>query len=441
MKRLNDTETPIFILLCVLCFQGQPFKDCIIMILHHCRTGIDALYTVSYLWYPSIGMATAVIVGLIVSSITGILHLSFKKNRPSRYTTLKRRHFNVDSTCHAGWCYILSKFYIHSENGSTLKGKNLESTMIMVARKLQAYMLVWIFTSSNIYHSTLFPKYLRNNLDSTSTNSYLTPRTTKPTIRLVRSEKTQISLRIRAVWSESSLIVCAVYSQRGINREVLPYWMDVQADRSLCWSYKSYCRFVVRLLICNFEQQVRPHQWSLYHFSTIFKTSWNARNDHKEPENKLYTTMKIQTQLQSKYKLHYNQNTNYATMKIQTILQWKYKLRYSQNTNYTPIKVQTTLQWKYKICYNKKQTTLQSKYKLHYNENTKYATIKIQTTLQWKYKIRYNKKQTTLRSKYKLHYNENTKYATERIQTTLQWSTGMCFRPSRNTNTSCYEDN
>ena len=46
-------------------------------------------------------------------------------------------------------------------------------------------------------------------------------RTTKPTIRLVRPAKTQISLRIRAVWSESSLIACAFFRlqaiQRGIN--------------------------------------------------------------------------------------------------------------------------------------------------------------------------------------------------------------------------------
>ena len=35
------------------------------------RSGIDLLYTVSYLWYPSIGAATVVVVGLIVSFITG----------------------------------------------------------------------------------------------------------------------------------------------------------------------------------------------------------------------------------------------------------------------------------------------------------------------------------------------------------------------------------
>ena len=35
------------------------------------RSGIDLLYSVSYLWYSSIGAATVIIVGLIVSFITG----------------------------------------------------------------------------------------------------------------------------------------------------------------------------------------------------------------------------------------------------------------------------------------------------------------------------------------------------------------------------------
>ena len=49
----------------------------------------------------------------------------------------------------------------------------------------------------------------------------MSQRTTKPTIRLLRSAKTQISLRICAVWSEYSLIAYAFYSlqatQRGLN--------------------------------------------------------------------------------------------------------------------------------------------------------------------------------------------------------------------------------
>ncbi|XP_048236774.1 sodium-coupled monocarboxylate transporter 1-like [Haliotis rufescens] len=38
-------------------------------------TGISALYTVSYLWYPAIGASTVIVVGLIVSAITGMNRL------------------------------------------------------------------------------------------------------------------------------------------------------------------------------------------------------------------------------------------------------------------------------------------------------------------------------------------------------------------------------
>ena len=48
--------------------------------------------------------------------------------------------------------------------------------------------------------------------------SYVSQRTKNPTIRLVRPAKTQTSLRIHAVWSESSLIAWAFYSLRAIQR-------------------------------------------------------------------------------------------------------------------------------------------------------------------------------------------------------------------------------
>ena len=45
----------------------------------------------------------------------------------------------------------------------------------------------------------------------------LSKRTTKPTKQLVRPAKTQISLRIHAVWSELSLIASAFYSLQAIH--------------------------------------------------------------------------------------------------------------------------------------------------------------------------------------------------------------------------------
>ena len=65
----------------------------------------------------------------------------------------------------------------------------------------------------------------------------------------MRPAKIQISLRLLAVWSESSLITCARYSplpsgyRKRDKREPLQNWVDVQADRSLCWLYRSDSRF------------------------------------------------------------------------------------------------------------------------------------------------------------------------------------------------------
>ena len=56
---------------------------------------------------------------------------------------------------------------------------------------------------------------------------------------LVRPAKTQIRLRIRAVWSESSLIACAFYSFRAIKKRDEWVPLDVQPDLRLWWSHRS----------------------------------------------------------------------------------------------------------------------------------------------------------------------------------------------------------
>ena len=67
---------------------------------------------------------------------------------------------------------------------------------------------------------------------------------TKRTIRLVRPAKTQIRLRIliRVSVDRICLLQPPGYPKRA-TREPLPYSNGVQADRSLCWSRRSYCRF------------------------------------------------------------------------------------------------------------------------------------------------------------------------------------------------------
>ena len=74
---------------------------------------------------------------------------------------------------------------------------------------------------------------------------YMSQRKTKPTTILVRPVKTQISLRICAVWSESSLIPCAFYSlqaiQRGIKKNACPTgWMY-----RLTWVFDGHTGLIV----------------------------------------------------------------------------------------------------------------------------------------------------------------------------------------------------
>ena len=62
----------------------------------------------------------------------------------------------------------------------------------------------------------------------------------------LRPAKTQISLGIRPVWSESSL--CAQWVAKDpsflhADSEVWSEWVDAQADRSLRWAHMPYCWF------------------------------------------------------------------------------------------------------------------------------------------------------------------------------------------------------
>ena len=47
---------------------------------------------------------------------------------------------------------------------------------------------------------------------------------------------------IRVFADRMCLLKPPIYPKRD-KREPLPYWVDVQADLSLCWSHRSYCRF------------------------------------------------------------------------------------------------------------------------------------------------------------------------------------------------------
>ena len=57
---------------------------------------------------------------------------------------------------------------------------------------------------------------------------------------------------------------------KRIEREPLPYWVDVQADLSLCWSHRSYSRFYHALahFLCFVLPQDPYIRIFLYHANT-----------------------------------------------------------------------------------------------------------------------------------------------------------------------------
>ena len=63
---------------------------------------------------------------------------------------------------------------------------------------------------------------------------HMSQRTTKPKISLVRLIK---------VFADRMCLLQLPGHPKRDEREPLPYWVDVQADLSLCWLHRSYCRF------------------------------------------------------------------------------------------------------------------------------------------------------------------------------------------------------
>ena len=55
-------------------------------------------------------------------------------------------------------------------------------------------------------------------------------------------------------------------------REPLPYWVDVQADLSLCWSHRSYCRFYL-VLAHLYMAFVTWRCWALVPLSVVHLTA------------------------------------------------------------------------------------------------------------------------------------------------------------------------
>ena len=75
--------------------------------------------------------------------------------------------------------------------------------------------------------------------------------TTKPTIRLVWPAKTLISLRIRAVWSESSLIAYALNSLQAVQRGMNENSCHIGFMYRLIWVFASRINLIVGFVVAG----------------------------------------------------------------------------------------------------------------------------------------------------------------------------------------------
>ena len=111
-----------------------------------------------------------------------------------------------------------------------------------------------------LFHAICMPSKLHFGHLSCTDLRHMSQRTTKPTIRLVRPAKIQISLLIRAVWSESSLIACVVYSLRAIWRGINEKPCHTEWMYRLIWVCAGHTGlivgFCVRWLICKWPWSV-----------------------------------------------------------------------------------------------------------------------------------------------------------------------------------------
>ena len=68
-------------------------------------------------------------------------------------------------------------------------------------------------------------------------------KTYKRLVRPVRTDQpAHLPSLIRVLAGSMCLLQSPGYPKRE-KRKILPYWVEVQADLSFCWSHKSYCRF------------------------------------------------------------------------------------------------------------------------------------------------------------------------------------------------------
>ena len=126
----------------------------------------------------------------------------------------------------------------------TLSEKRAKITVVFLKRYLFNKHIIWMYFSSvkmQIYNSV-------------ASESAFEPRHEKTNKMGMYPAKTQISLDIRLVWSESLLCAQCVAKDPSLlhaDSEDLSDWADAQADLSLRWSHNHLVGFVMSRLICK----------------------------------------------------------------------------------------------------------------------------------------------------------------------------------------------
>ena len=107
------------------------------------------------------------------------------------------------------------------------------------------------------------------------------PRHDKTNKMSVRPAKTQITLGIRPVWSESSLCAQWVAKDPSFLHADSEDWSDwADADLSLRWAHSHFVGFVMRRLICQGLRGVVDRGW--WYHSDVIRTYDTANPDTSE---------------------------------------------------------------------------------------------------------------------------------------------------------------
>ena len=112
---------------------------------------------------------------------------------------------------------------------------------------------------------------------------------TKPTMRLVQPARTQISLPIHAVWSESSLMACAFYSLRAIQRGMNKNPCHTGCIFWLIWVFCGHTDLIVGFVVlsCTGSYGIYLNYWNTSKGKTILvKNIHKMRDLDRHYENK-----------------------------------------------------------------------------------------------------------------------------------------------------------